>query len=407
MKLRPVIAFVYNSSQDPLFKGNLLLLLEHVARQQADLRLHLITYEQPEYALSAEAEARQRAAWAAEGIEWHALRYHSGGRLLLFKKAYDLTVGLLLCLRLRLAGSRGILGLGTVAGSFAFFIAKLLGMKYYGYQFEPHSEFMRDCRIWSAGSLAYRGLHLMEQRTAQGADLLSTGTQHMLARLAAEHSPARAYLLPSCVDENRFQFTAAGRAAVRARYGLPTETPVLLYLGKFGGIYYDDEIGQFFAALLAQHPDWHLLVATPDPPGRVRAGLLRAGLPEASFTLTRSPYEEVPAYISAADFGLVAVPPLPSQRFRSPIKVGEYLCCGLPYLTCRGVSDDDRVAEEYGVGVVVSEYSTAEAVRVAPLIAGFLAEAREPLRARCRRAGVAYRGLSQYLPVANEIFAQL
>lgn len=406
MKTRSVIVFVYNSSQDPLFKGNLLLFLQHAGRQQPDLRLQLITFEQTQYLLGPEAEARQKAEWAAENIIWHPLRWHSGS-FKLAKKAYDLLVGLGLCLRLRLAGARSIMGLGTVAGSFAFMIAKLLGLRYYGYQFEPHSEFMLDCHVWPESSLAYRGLHYVEGLTSRHADILSTGTRHMMKRLAAEGSPARTYLLPSCVDEQRFQFSAAGRAAVRARYSLNEAQPVVLYLGKFGGIYYDDEIGAFFAALRQQQPELHLLVVTPDPPAHVVAIMVKAGLPAESYTVTRSAYEEVPSYISAADFGLVAVPPLPSQRYRSPIKVGEYLCCGLPFLVCQGISEDDLVAEQYQVGVVVQAFTASEAARVTPQIAGFLSEDKASLRSRCRQAGIAYRGLTQYVPVADEIFAQL
>lgn len=377
-----------------------------MGRRQPDLRFELITYEQPQYPLTAAQRAAYRQTWAAANIHWHPLTWHSG-RFQLLKKAYDLTRGLLLCARLRLSGARSILAMCTVAGSLAFVIAKVLGLRYFGFQYEPHSEFMLECGVWPANSLAYRGLHLVEGLAGRHADLLSTGTRHMMARLQEQGSAARPYLLPSCVDEQRFQFTAAGRAQIRARYGWSEHQPVLLYLGKFGGVYYDEEIGEFFAALRRQQPALHLLVVTPDAPAPVAASLRRAGLPEMAYTLTRSPYEEVPAYISAADFGLVAIPPTPAQRFRSPIKVGEYLCCGLPYLTCRGVSEDDQVAEAHDVGVVVAAFTVAEAARVAPRIAAFLAEDGPTLRARCRQAGIAYRGLAQYAPVAAEIFAQL
>lgn len=406
VKVRSVIVFVYNSSQDPLFKGNLLLFLQNAGRQQPDIRLHLITFEQVQYQLSASAQAQQSAEWAADNIIWHPLRWHSGSFKLL-KKIYDLVIGLLLCLNLRMNGARSIMGLGTVAGSFALIIAKLLGLRYYGYQFEPHSEFMLDCNVWPASSMAYRGLHYLEGLTSRHADILSTGTHHMIARLAVEGSPARTYLLPSCVDDQRFQFSAVGRSQVRARYGLSEGQPVVLYLGKFGGIYYDDEIGEFFGALRRHLPALHMLVVTPDPPAHVEAGLQRAGLVPSSYTITRCAYEEVPDYISAADFGLVAVPPLPSQRFRSPIKVGEYLCCGLPYLVCRGVSEDDMVALRDRVGIVVEAFDPAAAQMAAPQLAAFLSEDKSTLRARCRTVGIAYRGLDQFLPVADEIFRQL
>ena len=406
MKIRSVIVFVYNSADDPLFKGNLLPLLQLMSSIQPDLRFHLITYEQKRYHLSAGQRQQLAADWAGSHITWYPLTWHSG-RLKLLKKAYDLFMGLLLCWRLRLRGARTIMGMCTVAGSFAFLIAKTLRLRYFNFQYEPHSEFMRECGVWSAQSWSYRSLHYVEGLVGRHADMLSTGTHHMLKRLEAWKSPAKVYYLPTSVDESRFTFSSAGRAEVRARYGLTAEQPIIVYLGKFGDLYYGSEIGDLFQGLLLEMPTLHLLVVTPDAPHRVREFLEGANLPADAVTITSCTYEEVPAYISAADFGLVAVPPLPSQRFRSPIKVGEYLCCGLPYLVCQGVSEDDEIARQYKVGVIAQAYSVAEGRRVAPQIAAFLAENKVALRQRCRETGIMYRGLTQFIPTAIKIFSQL
>ncbi|AMJ64773.1 hypothetical protein AXW84_04490 [Hymenobacter sp. PAMC 26628] len=407
MSPRVIIIYVYNSCDDPLFKGNLLLLLQHVGLQQPDLRLHLITYEQDEYALSPDQQRQRHQDFAQYHIHWHPLRWHSG-RFKLLKKAYDLAMGIGLVLRLKLfSGARAIVSLGTIAGSFAYLMARLFGLRYYGYQYEPHSEFMRDCRVWSENSLAYKGLHYLERASGMNADILSTGTGHMVQRLQAWGSRAQVYKLPSCVDEAKMQFRPAGRQRIRQQLGLADDRPVILYLGKFGGIYYEREVAVLFRTFLAERPDLFFLIVSPDTADYVQNLMIAEGLLPQQFAVTRSPYEQVPDYISAADFGVVAVPSFPSQRFRSPIKVGEYLCCGLPYLVCAGVSEDDRVAEQYGVGVVVSEFSTAEAARVWPGIRQLLAEDKETLRARCREAGIEYRGLAQYLPTAEGIFAQL
>ncbi|MET4106911.1 hypothetical protein [Hymenobacter sp. UYP22] len=407
MKLRHVIVYVYNSFDDPLFKGNLLLFLQHVGRQQPDLRLHLITYEQQDYALNEEQVAQVRSNLATYNIEWHPLQWHSGN-FKLIKKAYDLLVGFLLVLKLRIVvGARSIGGLGTVAGSFAFMMAKVLGLRYYGYQYEPHSEFMLDCHVWPKSSLAYRGLNYMERVSGMNADILSTGTVHMVNRLQEWGTTAKVYRLPSCVDETKIFFRPEGRQRIRAHYGIPADKQVVLYLGKFGGIYYDREIAVLFRVFLQHNPKLFFLIVSPDAPAHI-AGLMQAeGLPEASYTITRSPYEQVQDYISAADFGVVAVPSLPSQKFRSPIKVGEYLCCGLPYLVCAGVSEDDLVAEKYDVGVVANNFSEAEAHRVYPQVEQLLNQEKTQLREKCRAAGIAYRGLSQYLATADTIFAQL
>lgn len=407
MKKRHVIVYVYNSCNDPLFKAVMLPCLRYATQQQPDLQLHLITYEQVEYALSSTQTAQMHADLASDRIEWHPLQWHSGSFKLL-KKAYDLLLGLLLVIRLRLGkGARSITALGTVAGAFAFMMAKLTGLRYYGFQYEPHSEFMRDCNVWPETSLAYRGLHYMERVSGMNADILSTGTVHMMRRMEEWGSKAKVYKLPSCVDETKIYFRPDGRQRVRAKYGIPADKQVILYLGKFGGIYYDREIAALFKTFHQLNPDLFFLIVSPDTPAHI-AGLMQAeALPESSYTITRSPYEQVQDYISAADFGVVAVPSFPSQKFRSPIKVGEYLCCGLPYLVCAGVSEDDLVAEKYGVGVVVSGFTQAEAERVYPQVESFLRAEKAPLRDKCRQAGIAYRGMSQFLPTADVIFAQL
>ena len=407
MKKRHVIVYVYNSCNDPLFKAVMLPCLRYATQQQPDLQLHLITYEQVEYALSPVQTAQMHADLGADRIQWHPLQWHSGSFKLL-KKAYDLLLGLLLVIRLRLGdGARSITALGTVAGSFAFMMAKLTGLRYYGFQYEPHSEFMRDCNVWPETSLAYRGLHYMERVSGMNADILSTGTVHMMRRMEEWGTKAKVYKLPSCVDETKIYFRPDGRQRVREKYGIPADKQVILYLGKFGGIYYDREIAALFKTFHRLNPDLFFLIVSPDTPAHI-AGLMQAeALPETCYTITRSPYEQVQDYISAADFGVVAVPSFPSQKFRSPIKVGEYLCCGLPYLVCAGVSEDDLVAEKYGVGVVVSAFNQAEAERVYPQVEAFLRAEKAPLRDKCRQAGIAYRGMSQFLPTADVIFAQL
>ena len=97
--------------------------------------------------------------------------------------------------------------------------------------------------------------------------------------------------------------------------------------------------------------------------------------------------------------GLITIPPGPGQKFRSSIKVGEYLCAGMPFLTPAGVSEDYIHATEQGVGVVVADYGEAAIRGAWPEIKAYLDMDREPRRDRCRRFGIAYRGFSSLNPV--------
>ena len=404
-RLRPMIIYVYNSYDDPLFRGILLPFMKHAALAQPDLRFHLITYEQQDWPLTPEQRQQVRADLALHNTVWYPLTWHSG-RFKLLKKLYDLVLGTLLVLKLRITTGAGSIGaLCTIAGSFAFLMAKLMGLRYYGFWYEPHSEFMRDFNIWPTSGLAYRGLHYMEGLSGRHADVLTTGTVHMMKRLQEWGSKAKVFKLPSCVDETKIYFRPEGRTRIRATLPIQAETPVILYLGKFGGIYYDREIAALFRTMHELNPALFFLIVSPDPVSHIAGLMQQEGVPASHYAVTRSPYSEVQDYISAADFGVVAIPALSAQQFRSPIKVGEYLCCGLPYLVCRGISEDDAVAEQKQVGVVVKDFSAPEIRAAYPEIERYLHEDKSSQRERCRAAGIAYRGVSQYLATAEAIFA--
>jgi glycosyltransferase involved in cell wall biosynthesis len=68
---------------------------------------------------------------------------------------------------------------------------------------------------------------------------------------------------------------------------------------------------------------------------------------------------EVSAYLSAADAGIAFYKPTFSRQATSPVKVSEYLACGLPVIINAGVGDSDTFVSDQRVGAVVSDFSDA------------------------------------------------
>jgi glycosyltransferase involved in cell wall biosynthesis len=66
---------------------------------------------------------------------------------------------------------------------------------------------------------------------------------------------------------------------------------------------------------------------------------------------------EVSAYLSAADAGIAFYKPTFSRQATSPVKVSEYLACGLPVIINAGVGDSDTFVSDQRVGAVVSDFS--------------------------------------------------
>jgi hypothetical protein len=213
-------------------------------------------------------------------------------------------------------------------------------------------------------------------------------------RLRAWGSRAEVLRIPSCIDDERFLHLPEARAEIRERLKIATRH-VFIYAGKFGDLYYRDEIAVLAAKLRVLIPDSYFLILTPNPVEEVEALFGRSGLtgPQDLY-VTFAQFEHMPRWLSAADMGIVAVPPLPSQKYRSPIKVGEYLACGLPYIVCRGVSEDDTWAERHNIGVVLDAFTDNSIERERSRIQSLLDEESSSRRDRCREVGLAYRGKS-------------
>ena len=78
--------------------------------------------------------------------------------------------------------------------------------------------------------------------------------------------------------------------------------------------------------------------------------------------------------------------------------------CGLPYITCKGISEDDIYAEKYNVGAVVKTFNERDILLSLDKINELISEEKQVLRLRCRKAGLEYRGTSRYYKRLDAIF---
>jgi hypothetical protein len=151
-------------------------------------------------------------------------------------------------------------------------------------------------------------------------------------------------------------------ARTRARLGIASDRVVIAYVGKFKGIYYSEaEYVQFIQRSCAADPVVHHLIITH--PEHVADLEATPGFSEVRHRCTlHGPVEPdvLPDLLSAADLGVVAVPPTPAQVYRSPVKTALYWAAGLPVLIPKGVSDDWWIARDRRVGIVVDDLPTID-----------------------------------------------
>jgi glycosyltransferase involved in cell wall biosynthesis len=84
------------------------------------------------------------------------------------------------------------------------------------------------------------------------------------------------------------------------------------------------------------------------------------GLNAAQFTVCAARPLDVPMYLSAADVGIAFYKPALSRLATSPVKLAEYLACGLPVVINAGVGDSDTLISTERVGAVVRRFDETE-----------------------------------------------
>jgi hypothetical protein len=403
---KKVVIYLYNRFFDPLIQGNFWLYInDYLQDPDNEIQFHLVTYEDDRFPLTAEQQKKVEQ-WQQQGLEWTQLQWHPGTSLV--NKFIDVWSGLLAAASLIRKRDRHIVALASVAGSYAYIFSRLLGMKLFLYQFEPHSEYSIDNGMWAENSLQYKIAHFLERRAAGFAAAIASGTRFMQQRLEQEWQvKGKFFKIATVANDDKFTFDQKIRDITRRELGIQPEQKVLFYPGKFGSLYYYEETAWMFRWFREFDPQLHFLIVTPHSDEEVIAIFETAKVERSTYTIVHSDYEEIHRYYFAADFAVIAVPPGPSKQFISNIKVGEYLCAGLPFLITRGVSEDYWYAENKDVGVVVDDFREQDIKAAWPELKRYLDMDPEQRRAHCRQVGLAYRGFDSLNPVFKAAIAEL
>ncbi|MDQ6888488.1 MAG: glycosyltransferase [Gemmatimonadota bacterium] len=215
---------------------------------------------------------------------------------------------------------------------------------------------------------------------------VSRGMLDWLASIGVDRK--RMTYVPCCVTG--LTYSSASRVTARARLGLDDRL-VFAYLGTMVRYQHiDDGVAPFFRAILKACPAAHLLCLT-DEPERMRQAILATGIDPSAVTALNAPQHEVPAYLAAADCGLILRAPAPINRLWQPTKLGEYLACGLPIVVTEGTGVVGELVSGAGAGTSVRIFGVdgdqlaREAERVCRMLAQRGEEMRAAALALCER----------------------
>src|SRR5436305_533300 len=297
----------------------------------------------------------------AEGIEWHALRYHK--RPTLPATLYDIVRGAFRAAAIaRRDGVDLFHARSHVAAAMGALAKRMTGVPlifdFRGYLAEEYV----DRGTWRAGGLLHRLTKAAERRLLAASDGIVLLTDRMraggmLGSASSRHLPIE--VIPCCVDAQRFA------AATRANLGV-SDRVVYVYTGALGGYYLVEETAALLAAARRADPRAFALIVTQSAPAEIVAALQRAGFTAGHYRVLTVAPADVPRYLQAADVGLSLIRTSFARQASSPTKFAEYLAAGLPVISTADIGDLDVQIAEHRVGVLIDRFDDAafaEAIR--------------------------------------------
>lgn len=364
----------YWSLRDPLCQSQSLPYLRGLARE--GYRIGLITFEQPRWKMTMVQRQAKQEQLKSEGIYWHPLRYHKWPPVI--STLYDIAVGGLFVTALaKLSKASFLHGRSSVPCAVGALASRLAGTKLFVDADGPLSQEYVDAGVWRKGSAGHRLTAWGERKSIESADVVAVLTKHRRSEVSAWLDDIPVFVLPCAVDLNQFRPLPNHRERLRRELGLTGI--VFAYVGKAGGWYDTEGMVAFLAVAKKFLGDVMLLVLTPEDSSRFRALCERANIKLVTRAALPS---EVPEYLSTADVGLSFRHRFPSQLSCSPIKLAEYLACGLPIISTSGCGDFDELIEAEDVGAIVEKDSPESYTKAALSIKRLLAD---PLTSeRCR-----------------------
>lgn len=274
----------------------------------------------------------------------------------LLKKVYDFTVFPRIAANLiKKHNINTIICRSSLAGGMLLKVARKRSIPIIIESFEPHSEYMVDSGVWSRTDVRTRLSHLMEKRLKSEADFLfPVSENYRLALINDGVDPSKIRVMPCVVQTQQFDLNLSVREKLRSELGW-TDLVVGIYIGKFGGIYYDVEAFEQFREAFRFFEDRFALIILSAQEGvaELVERHLSKSVGASRVRVLSVPHDKVASYLACADFAFSTIKPAPSRKFCSPIKHGEYWASGLPIVVEEGIGDDSAIIAHEGGGVIL------------------------------------------------------
>lgn len=404
MKPVNILVITYWSYKDALVQTYTLPYLKIIKKYlPSGSRIFLTTLEQSHLRMGAEELRAATTVLGKDDISLVPFNYSKFGLKAMLKWLLFLWRLFRLCRRERVTH---IHAWCTPGGAIGYILSKMTGLPLIIDSYEPHAEAMVENGAWPARGLAFRLLFFFEKLQSKRAAVVIATTAGMKAYAEEKYGAVlkRFYVKPACVDLDLFSQTDRKNPALLEEYDFKGRL-VCVYAGKIGGIYLDREVFDFFAVASRHWGErFRALLLTDTPPRRIMELAQASGLDPSIVTVKFVAHALIPKHMGLGDFAINPVKPVPTKRYCTSIKDGEYWAMGLPVVIPPGISDDSEIISRHGIGSVIREFNEEAYLETVREIDRMLsAYPREDLYDKVRRAALEYRNFS----IADHIYRDI
>jgi glycosyltransferase involved in cell wall biosynthesis len=291
----------------------------------------------------------------------------------------------------------------TPAGVAGYILCKLTGIKLVLDSFEPHAESMVETKTWQKNSIRFKLLMHYEKLQLKLASHVICATKGMIAYSQKKYNIIKEhyFIKPACVDFSKFE---AGKKDFKLVNGINEDDIICVYAGKFSGIYLEKEVFDFFAiAHLHWGNKFKVVLLTNEPKEKIDQYCVNSNLDPGIINLKFVPHSEVPKYMALGDFGICPVKPVPTKRYCTPIKNGEYWAMGLPVVIPNNISDDSDIIKLNKIGYVLNRLNNEEYLK-AVLEIDLLLKNKDVLKQKIIDIAIKYRSYKIAENIYNSIY---
>jgi len=404
MNRHNILVITQWSYKDPLIQTYTLPYVNIIRKKlPPGSRIFLVTFEQERLRLSTAEKKETKESLAGNNIVWIPYSYASFGLISIAGWIGNIIHLFSLIFVKRI---KHIHAWAPTAGALGYVLSRLTATPLVIDSYEPHAEAMVENGTWQASSMKFKILFRFEKLITKHASFLVSATEGMkeYARLKYGVTPKRFLVKPACVDLEKINPSVRKNQDLLREMGLQDKI-VGVYAGKFGGIYLQEEAFDLIAEAGRFWGDrFRMLLLTPELPEKVLDMAKKRDIDPGKLVIRFVPHHQIAQYIGLGDFGITPVKPVPTKRFCTPIKDGEYWALGLPVIITKNISDDSQIILDNDAGAVIesldaSGYRSA-VEKIDRLLSGNPAE----LQQKIRGLAVKYRSFEIAEKVYEEIY---